>query len=365
VFPPAGENPIAVFTAFVSCIAGPIQQAVNNVGGVGATDAAALPALHLGVTGFLSEVMANALSLLEYGSITGADAQERSVFWMHALTDKDVVSALKTATQEFGKLDRVASVSQALRAAISRSSTARTTELEAQLAAAAAAAAVAAADSAAERLAAAAAAGTAGAALTAALASGGKAKGCATCGEDTPDGGRCCASCAARHDAAGWTHFATRHEPVAMNAAQKEPTSRIKPPATLLPAPPTSLPPPPLPTTGLPGPSQTAPTSAETTAWITQTLDALAAGGGDMPFLDISDTTEDTTVEHQRMNADTQAHMLASACNSFEDWAVRTGVPVDCGPLAGTIRAYAPAIVAGEERLAVDVQRSGCVTLPP
>ena len=157
VLPPAGENPIAVFIAFVGCIAEPIQQAVNNVGGIGATDAAALPALHLGVTGFLSEVIANALSLLEYGSNTGADAQERSVFWMHALTDKDVVSAFKTATLEFGKLDKVASVSQALRAAISRSSTARTAELEAQLAAAAAAAAVAAAASAAERLAAAAA----------------------------------------------------------------------------------------------------------------------------------------------------------------------------------------------------------------
>ena len=91
-------------------------------------------------------------------------------------------SALKTATQEFGKLDRVASVSQALRAAISRSSTARTTELEAQLAAAAAAAAVAAADSAAERVAVATAAGTAGAALTAALAGGGTAKGSRTSG---------------------------------------------------------------------------------------------------------------------------------------------------------------------------------------
>jgi hypothetical protein len=149
VFPPAGENPIAVFTAFVGCIAGPIQQAVNNVGGVGATDAEKLPALHLGVTGFLSEVMADALSLLEYGSITGADAQERIAFWMHALTNNNVVCALKTATQEFGKLDHVASVSQALRAALSRASTARTPELEAQLAAAATAAAVAAADSAA------------------------------------------------------------------------------------------------------------------------------------------------------------------------------------------------------------------------
>ena len=77
---PPGENPIAVFIAFVGCIAEPIQQAVNTVGGIGATDAAALPALHLGVTGFLSEVIANALSLLEYGSNTGADAQERSVF---------------------------------------------------------------------------------------------------------------------------------------------------------------------------------------------------------------------------------------------------------------------------------------------
>ena len=150
-----------------------------------------------------------------------------------------------------------------------------------------------------------------------------------------------------------------------MNAAQKAPTAKIEPPATLLPAPPTSLPPTPLPTTGPPGPARTAPTSEETTAWTTKTLDALAAGGGDMPFLDIPDTTEETTVEHQRLNADTQAHMLATAGNSFEDWAERNDVPVDCGPLAGTIRAYAPAIVAGEERLAVDVQRSGCVTLPP
>ena len=205
---PPGENPIAVFIAFVGCIAEPIQQAVNNVGGIGATDAAALPALHLGVTGFLSEVIANALSLLEYGSNTGADAQERSVFWMHALTDKDVVSAFKTATLEFGKLDKVASVSQALRAAISRSSTARTAELEAQLAAAAAAAAVAAAASAAERLAAAAAAGTAGAALTAALASGGKAKGSRTSGNTytikSLDG-----SCSGEDEIANVVKFAT------------------------------------------------------------------------------------------------------------------------------------------------------------
>ena len=179
---PAGENPIAVFTAFVGCIAASIQQAINNVGGIGATDAAAHPALHLGVTGFLSEVMATALFLLDYGATTGADAQERSAFWMNALTNTEVVAAFKTATQEFGKLDQVASVSQALRAAISRSSAARTAALEAQLASAAAAAAVAAAASAAERLAAAAAAGTAGAALTAALASGGKAKGSRTSG---------------------------------------------------------------------------------------------------------------------------------------------------------------------------------------
>ena len=104
-----------------------------------------------------------------------------------------------------------------------------------------------------------------------------------------------------------------------MNAAQKAPTAKIEPPATLLPAPPTSLPPTPLPTTGPPGPARTAPTYEETTAWTTKTLDALAAGGGDMPFLDIPDTTEETTVEHQRLNADTQAHMLATAGNSFED----------------------------------------------
>jgi hypothetical protein len=62
--PPAGENPIAIFTAFVGCIAVPVQQAANDVGGVGATNVAAHPALHLGVTGFMSEVMANALSLI-------------------------------------------------------------------------------------------------------------------------------------------------------------------------------------------------------------------------------------------------------------------------------------------------------------
>ena len=84
-----------------------------------------------------------------------------------------------------------------------------------------------------------------------------------------------------------------------------------------------------------------------------------------MPFLDDPDAIEDTSPDYQRRNAETAEHMLHAACSSFAAWARLNNVPADSGPLAGSILAYRPPVVAGESRQEVEVQRSGCVVLPP
>jgi hypothetical protein len=100
-------------------------------------------------------------------------------------------------------------------------------------------------------------------------------------------------------------------------------------------------------------------------SWVCRTLDALATGGGEMPFLDAPDASEDVSPDYQWRNAETMEHMLSAACSSFDTWARRNNVPADAGPLAGSILAYRPPVAAGEARREVEVQRSGCVVLPP
>jgi hypothetical protein len=79
-------------------------------------------------------------------------------------------------------------------------------------------------------------------------------------------------------------------------------------------------------------------------------VNALATGGGEMPFLDAPDASEDASPDYQRRNAETMEHMLNAACSSFDAWARRNNVPADASPLAGSILAYRPPVAAGEPR---------------
>ena len=90
-----------------------------------------------------------------------------------------------------------------------------------------------------------------------------------------------------------------------------------------------------------------------------------------MPFLDAPDDSEDASLsseksrEYQRRDAVTMDLMMHAACSSFDAWALLNDVPADAGPLAGSILAYRPPAAAGEPRQEVEVQRNGCVVLPP